>query len=151
MYALIRGLLHYTTANETSENPTTPNQRIYNLATELAQRYLDSALCTWRATGGAIPNVLPELPGSSPNANGTIFEKYADNSTNVAGGGGEYTVVPGFGWSNGVLLWAGDIFSHELKEPDCGNLEAAQVTSGLKRRWSLEDHEREAFIKKWRK
>ena len=67
------------------------------MGVELAQRYLDSAFCTWRSTGGAIPNVLPDLPNSPPNATGTIFEKYADNSTNEAGGGGEYVVVPGFG------------------------------------------------------
>ena len=97
MYSLVQGLLQHTTAKATSNQTDTANQRLYNMGVELAQRYLDSAFCTWRSTGGAIPNVLPDLPNSSPNANGTIFEKYADNSTNVAGGGGEYVVVPGFG------------------------------------------------------
>ena len=147
----MKGLLQHTTANASSNATTTADQRNYNLASELAQRYLDSAFCTWRSTGGAVPNVLPELPSSSPDANGTIFEKYADNSTDVAGGGGEYAVVPGFGWSNGVLIWAGDVFSHELKAPDCGNIEAANVTESLQRRWSLEDHEKKAFMRKWKR
>jgi len=99
MYSLIQGALKHTSANKTSNTTATANQRLYNLATELSQRYLDSAFCTWRSTGGAIPNVLPDLPNSNPNATGTIFEKYADNSTDVAGGGGEYVVVPGFGVS----------------------------------------------------
>jgi len=97
VYSLIQGLLQYTTAKATSNQTDTANQRLYNMGVELAQRYLDSAFCTWRSTGGAIPNVLPDLPNSPPNATGTIFEKYADNSTNEAGGGGEYVVVPGFG------------------------------------------------------
>ena len=147
----MQGLLKHTTASASSNTTTTADQRNYNLASELAQRYLDSAFCTWRSTGGAIPNVLPDLPNSSPNANGTIFEKYADNSTDVAGGGGEYAVVPGFGWSNGVLIWSGDVFSHELRAPDCGDIKAANVTVAgkLKRRWSLEEEERDAFIRKW--
>ena len=151
MYALIKGLLNFTPVNKTTSDPTRSEERIYNLATELAQRFLDSAFCTWIATEGAIPNVLPPLQGSSPKVRGTLFEKYADNNINVAGGGGEYTVVPGFGWTNGVLLWAGDIFSHELRQPHCGNLQIARATSDLKRRWTLNDHERDAFIRKWRK
>jgi len=59
-----------------------------------------------------------------------MFEKYADNATNVAGGGGEYTVVEGFGWTNGVLLWTTDTFSDQLKRPNCGNITAANVTPG---------------------
>ena len=97
VYSLIQGLLRHTTATATSNQTDTASQRLYNIAAELSQRYLDSAFCTWRSTGGAIPDVLPDLPNSSPDANGTIFEKYADNSTNAAGGGGEYAVVPGFG------------------------------------------------------
>ncbi|XDG10503.1 hypothetical protein ABKA04_010118 [Annulohypoxylon sp. FPYF3050] len=53
---------------------------------------------------------------------------YADNSTNVAGGGGEYEVVEGFGWTNGVLIWAVDTFAGKLERPDCGNLTAANTS-----------------------
>lgn len=50
-----------------------------------------------------------------------------------------------------MLIWAGDVFGHELSEPDCGNIKAANVTTALRRRWSLEEEEREAFIRKWRR
>ena len=40
------------------------------------------------------------------------------------------------------------MFSHELKAPDCGPIEAANVTNALKRRWSLDEYERENFIRK---
>ncbi len=97
-------------------------------ALELAQRFLDSTFCTWRATGGSIPELgIMQLSGSNPNAMGTIFEKYNVNATDAVGGGGEYQVVPGFGWSNGVLIWVADVFGDRLKEPQCGDISAVQV------------------------
>ena len=62
-----------------------------------------------------------------------MFEKYADDATNVAGGGGEYEVVEGFGWTNGVLIWAADVFADGLKRPDCGNITAAHTHESEKR------------------
>ncbi|CAI4216644.1 unnamed protein product [Parascedosporium putredinis] len=69
----------------------------------------------------------PRLPGLDPDAKGVMFEKYADNATNRAGGGGEYEVVEGFGWTNGVLIWIADTFKNNLTRPDCGDIEAADV------------------------
>lgn len=48
-----------------------------------------------------------------------MFEKYTDASLNEAGGGGEYEVVVGFGWSNGVLIWVADTFRDRLQTPPC--------------------------------
>lgn len=48
-----------------------------------------------------------------------MFEKYSDASLNEAGGGGEYEVVVGFGWSNGVLIWIADTFRDKLQTPAC--------------------------------
>ncbi|KAL2270867.1 hypothetical protein VTJ83DRAFT_238 [Remersonia thermophila] len=96
---------------------------VQNLALQLAQRYLDSTFCTWYATGGSTSD-MPQLEGVTPGATGTMFEKYSDNAINVAGGGGEYEVVEGFGWTNGVLIWAADTFGTRLKRPDCGNITA---------------------------
>lgn len=110
------------------------------LALRLAQRYLDSTFCTWYATGGSTSQT-PKLPGTSAAANGIMFEKYADNATDVAGGGGEYTVVEGFGWSNGVLIWAADTFAGQLQRPQCGNITAAKTVPGkrgLARRSAVE-------------
>ncbi|KAI1304703.1 Six-hairpin glycosidase-like protein [Xylaria venustula] len=144
MYVLMKGLLNTP--------PTFGNQDPYyvetqELAVSLAQRYLDSTFCTWRATGGSTDE-LPRLSGiEDPNAQGIMFEKYSDESINVAGGGGEYEVVEGFGWSNGVLIWAVDTFGNKLKRPDCGDLEAAQSDSGeMKRAVHLS-----AFDARWTK
>ncbi|KAK0618184.1 glycoside hydrolase family 37 protein [Bombardia bombarda] len=102
---------------------------VQNLSLRIAQRYLDSTFCTWYATGGST-SATPKLQGLGPTAVGTMFEKYADNATNVAGGGGEYSVVEGFGWTNGVLIWAADTFAGKLKRPNCGNITAANVSTG---------------------
>ncbi|KAF2274729.1 trehalase precursor [Westerdykella ornata] len=102
------------------------------LALRLAQRYLDSTFCTWRVTGGSTPE-FPKLEGVREGSNGTMFEKYSDNSTNAAGSGGEYKVVEGFGWTNGVLIWIADVFGQSLKTPDCGNITAAHIAPQEKR------------------
>ncbi|KAI8947137.1 glycoside hydrolase family 37 protein [Xylaria longipes] len=126
MYAITKGLLN-TPPTFGEEDPYYVETQ--ELALELAQRYLDSTFCTWRATGGSTDE-LPRLGGiDDPEAQGIIFEKYSDGSINVAGGGGEYEVVEGFGWSNGVLIWAVDTFGNKLKRPDCGDLKAANPDS----------------------
>jgi alpha,alpha-trehalase len=96
---------------------------------------------------------LPQLEGADPAANGTMFEKYADNSTNAAGGGGEYEVVEGFGWSNGVLIWMGDVFGEVLKTPECGNITAAVVNPDKKRKRSAVElgHYDSKFVKRWQR
>lgn len=53
-----------------------------------------------------------------------MFEKYSDQSLNEAGSGGEYEVVVGFGWSNGVLIWVADTFRDRLQTPACEDLSA---------------------------
>lgn len=111
---------------------------VQDLALRLGQRYLDSTFCTWYATGGSTSET-PQLQGLTPEDTGIMFEKYGDNSTNVAGAGGEYEVVEGFGWTNGVLIWVADQFSTKLKRPNCGNITAASVhPSGGRRKRSLE-------------
>lgn len=126
MYILMQGLLN-TPPSFGDDDPAYAD--VQNLAVRLAQRYLDSTFCTWYATGGST-SATPKLAGLGANAAGTMFEKYADNATNVAGGGGEYTVVEGFGWTNGVLLWAVDTFAGLLNRPECGNITAAHVNPG---------------------
>lgn len=55
------------------------------LARQLAEIYVEQAYATWAETG----------------AN---FEKFNSTAVGRPGGGGEYTVVTGFGWTNGVGL-----------------------------------------------
>jgi alpha,alpha-trehalase len=89
MYVLMRGLLN--TPLESQAGSDEDYVWTQELALRLAQRYVDSTFCTWRVTGGSTPE-FPKLTGVQEGANGTMFEKYADNSTNAAGGGGEYAV-----------------------------------------------------------
>lgn len=121
MYILINGLLK-TPATFGEEDPYYVETQ--DLALTLAQRYLDSTFCTWRATGGSTDDE-PQLQGLNSSDVGIMFEKYGDNSTNAVGGGGEYEVVEGFGWTNGVLIWVVDTFNSKLTRPDCGNITAA--------------------------
>jgi alpha,alpha-trehalase len=138
MHVLMAGLLN-TPPTFGEDDPA--YQAVQALALRLGQRYLDSTFCTWYATGGETSQT-PRLQGVSPDATGTMFEKYADNAINVAGGGGEYEVVEGFGWTNGVLIWAADVFANGLKRPDCGNITAAHTHNGAKR--AVELHPRDA-------
>ncbi|KAI0109995.1 glycoside hydrolase family 37 protein [Daldinia grandis] len=133
MYVLMKSLLK-TPATFGKEDPAYLETQ--DLSLRLAQRYLDSTFCTWRATGGSTDET-PKLEGLGPENVGIMFEKYADDSTNVAGGGGEYEVVEGFGWTNGVLIWAVDTFGNKLKRPDCGNLTAANIDRKLRERDSF--------------
>ena len=47
---------------------------------------------------------------------GHIFEKYHAQLVGQPGGGGEYMVQEGFGWSNGVTLWILNKYGHELPD-----------------------------------
>lgn len=123
MHILMEGLTK-TPATFGKDDPAW--KEIHKLALRLGQRYLDSTFCTWYATGGSTSKT-PQLSGLSDQDVGIMFEKYDDDSINHAGGGGEYEVVEGFGWTNGVLLWTADTFGNELKRPDCGNITAANV------------------------
>lgn len=125
-YFLIKGLLNVL--------PNTPldavDVTLYNLALEIAQRYVDSTYCTWRSTGGHHPELkIPRLVGTS--GTGTMFEKYSNKAIDAVGGGGEYTVVPGFGWTNGVLIWIVDQFGQKLETPKCTSSAAWTDTDGI--------------------
>lgn len=126
MHILMEGLRN-TPATFGESDPS--YRDVQKLALRLGQRYLDSTFCTWYATGGSTKET-PQLQGLNAQDVGIMFEKYGDNATNVAGSGGEYEVVEGFGWTNGVLLWTVDVFGNNLTRPDCGNISAAKVHGG---------------------
>ncbi|ODA80388.1 hypothetical protein RJ55_03346 [Drechmeria coniospora] len=129
MHAMMQGLLS-TPPTFGCDDPAYRDVRALALA--LAQRYLDSTFCTWYATGGST-SATDKLPWLTDKDVGVMFEKYNDDSTNVAGGGGEYEVVEGFGWTNGVLIWAVDTFGNDLKRPDCGDIKPTLHDAGKKR------------------
>ncbi|KAJ1732194.1 hypothetical protein LPJ61_002165 [Coemansia biformis] len=88
-----------------------------DLALRIAQAFVDSVFCGWYSTGGSLQGMLKQLPNK--NDTGHIFEKYSSIEVGAPGGGGEYEVQPGFGWTNGVLLWALDLFGPQLCTPQC--------------------------------
>jgi len=106
------------------------------LERELANRYITSAFCSWKATGGAIPGLSPKLSDAelnvtqSVNNTGNMFEKFSATEIDSAGRGGEYTVQAGFGWTNGVVLWAASLYGKELNAPQCPSLLARATASG---------------------
>ena len=55
------------------------------------------------------PNLVPVYNG--------MFEKYDGSRIGRPGGGGEYDVQQGFGWTNGITLWVLNEFGDRLKEP----------------------------------
>jgi len=95
------------------------------LQRELANRYFSSVLCSWHATGGSIPNLLPRLSNAELNVtqsttnDGNIFEKFSNLNIDSSGQGGEYTVQAGFGWTNGALLWVASNYGQVLASPEC--------------------------------
>ncbi|KAJ1333882.1 alpha,alpha-trehalase [Microdochium nivale] len=146
MYILMKALRQTPAPFGESDPAYIENQ---DLAISLAQRYLDSTFCTWLATGGSTSDI-PKVEGLPDNENGIMFEKYADNATNVAGGGGEYEVVEGFGWTNGVLIWAVDTFGNQLTRPDCGEIVAAPPSGGRREKRAVQLTPSDArFIKKF--
>ncbi|KAG2223974.1 hypothetical protein INT45_013431 [Circinella minor] len=86
------------------------------LAYTLAQRFVASAFCSWYKTGGSVPGLLKQLDNQTDT--GHMFEKFNVADIGDAGGGGEYTVQAGFGWTNGISLWVFNTFSG-LIAPDC--------------------------------
>lgn len=138
-YILMAGLQN-TPATFGKDDPAYKD--VHQMALNIGQKYLDSTFCTWYATGGSTSET-PKLDGLSDEDVGVMFEKYSDSAINTAGGGGEYEVVEGFGWTNGVLIWTADEFKNELKRPDCGDIKAAESTGGdelkkLRRRSAVE-------------
>ena len=53
-------------------NATSGETWSQTLQREMANRYFTSALCSWHATGGSIPGLLPQLPDSELNVTGSI-------------------------------------------------------------------------------
>jgi len=143
IHILMQGLINTPLESATSGDNQTAEDYAWtqDLALRLAQRYVDSTFCTWRVTGGSTSET-PQLQGAQ--GNGTMFEKYSDESTNARGGGGEYTVVEGFGWTNGVLIWAADQFGGQLTTPECGNITAVDIPSEKKKRSAVQVAKRDA-------
>ncbi|KAK5581492.1 hypothetical protein RB653_001525 [Dictyostelium firmibasis] len=74
------------------ESIMTPNTTFSNLlGKNLIDRWITTNFCGWNST--------------LESQGGMMFEKYNANFIGVPGGGGEYVVQNGFGWTNGVDLY----------------------------------------------
>ncbi|KAF8608338.1 glycoside hydrolase [Ceratobasidium sp. AG-I] len=104
---------------------TSPSWRDVLLKT-VAMRYINAAYCTWNEEG-KLPSdrverivrddsIRDENLSSHP---GRMFEKLNAKSPVEAGGGGEYKVQTGFGWTNGVAIWIAHQFGDILDNPNC--------------------------------
>ena len=107
------------------------------LQRELANRYMASVYCSWYATGGSLPDLLPRLPDTALNLTksigqtGILFEKFSALDSDSPGGGGEYVVQAGFGWTNGVALWVGAKFKDVLVRPNCPPIVEGTVSASI--------------------
>jgi alpha,alpha-trehalase len=78
-----------------------------DIALNIAQRFVNTVYCGWKKTG-------------------FIYEKYDAERLGEYGGGGEYIVQEGFGWTNGVVIKFMEWFGKELSS---ANLECARVNA----------------------
>ncbi|XP_040580504.1 trehalase isoform X2 [Lepeophtheirus salmonis] len=79
------------------ENANDPDAK--DMAFNLAQRWTNNNWLTYN------------------NSKKVMFEKFDVEKVGLPGRGGEYKVVEGFGWTNGVMLHLLDIYGDKLKNP----------------------------------
>eukprot|EP01062_Namystynia_karyoxenos_P002609 TRINITY_DN10920_c0_g1_i1.p1 TRINITY_DN10920_c0_g1~~TRINITY_DN10920_c0_g1_i1.p1 ORF type:complete len:535 (+),score=158.65 TRINITY_DN10920_c0_g1_i1:422-2026(+) len=92
----------------------------------LADAWVASNYCGWKVTG-----------------RGHMFEKYDSEWPGAAGGGGEYEVQAGFGWTNGVVLWMLKQYGAVLKAPKyCSSAERRRARATESRTERLRRHAR---------
>jgi len=104
---------------------TSPSWRDVLIKT-VAMRYINSAYCTWHEKGKLPSDRVEHVVRDDPIRDaflhqhpGQMFEKLNAQSPVKAGGGGEYDVQTGFGWTNGVALWIVQQFGDILDNPNC--------------------------------
>ena len=78
-------LQHVVVQGLTQVNLDETNDDAKRAASKLAKTFLETAYISWKTTGH-------------------MYEKYDVTKRSTPGGGGEYEVQEGFGWTNGVVL-----------------------------------------------
>jgi len=97
-YLAIEGL---TTISNTNGLDTTLRAQCAELAQQIVSRWLTSNYCAWKVTG-------------------EMYEKYDVTTRGIPGGGGEYAVQTGFGWTNGVALHLLQLYGNTFTLDTCG-------------------------------
>ncbi|KAJ1306156.1 hypothetical protein OPQ81_010867 [Rhizoctonia solani] len=97
-----------------------------SLVKVIAMRYMNSAFCSWNVTGNfpddraeIVQRHNPERDAKVKDFPGLMYEKLNALSVSKAGGGGEYDVQTGFGWTNGVAIWIAHQYGAILDDPKC--------------------------------
>ncbi|KAJ1306155.1 hypothetical protein OPQ81_010866 [Rhizoctonia solani] len=92
----------------------------------IAMRYMTSTFCTWNVTGDfpedraeMIERHNPERDAALKDHPGLMYEKLNAISRTKPGGGGEYEVQTGFGWTNGIAMWIAHQYGGILDDPKC--------------------------------
>lgn len=88
---------------ESRVSNATLKEQLHAKSVSIAQRFVTSAYCGYVRFG-------------------CLFEKYHAEQVGLPGGGGEYVVQEGFGWTNGALLWMFKRLPAELHLPKCPDL-----------------------------
>lgn len=83
-----------------------------NRALELAQKWINSTYCGFSSFG-------------------QFFEKYHGEKVGFPGGGGEYIVQEGFGWSNALTLWILDNYGDRMRVPEKCAHRPSVTTEGM--------------------
>lgn len=83
-------------------------------ALDLAQRFINNAYCGYENYSTSVFQLVNDLMTFLEQ----FFEKYNAVSIGLPGGGGEYTVQEGFGWTNGLILWILKHYGRELTLPN---------------------------------
>ncbi|KAJ9067325.1 hypothetical protein DSO57_1000904 [Entomophthora muscae] len=92
--------------------------QVKTITHQVAQTYVNTTFCAWYNSGGSVQGSLPKKAGLSEQQTGYMYEKYNVTVMGGAGGGGEYEIQTGFGWSNGVLIHLLGKFGHEFHAPE---------------------------------
>ncbi|KAJ9054907.1 hypothetical protein DSO57_1009564 [Entomophthora muscae] len=90
--------------NMLQPHSTVESQMVKQITLSVAETYVNTTFCAWYNSGGSVLGHLPRKYGVPSNQHGFMYEKYNVTRMGGAGGGGEYEIQTGFGWSNGVLL-----------------------------------------------
>ncbi|KAJ9063506.1 Trehalase [Entomophthora muscae] len=91
--------------------------QVKTITHQVAQTYVNTTFCAWYNSGGAIKGSLRKKKNLPKNQTGFMYEKYNVKVIGGAGGGGEYEIQTGFGWSNGVLIHLLAKFGKEFNAP----------------------------------
>ncbi|KAI9292050.1 glycoside hydrolase [Neoconidiobolus thromboides FSU 785] len=97
------------------------SEKLQRLNVDLSNKFVNTVFCAWYQTGGSLKDLVMKDPNAPADQEGHMFEKFNVTSIGRSGGGGEYQVQTGFGWTNGVLLSILNLFNKDLKAPKCTN------------------------------